>query len=451
MKAQHAITTEMSDNDDFFDSLMGLGESASQGTATSRGTRASSQASTAQSMPSTTGRRSRTNTSHSARNYPVDRWVFTAYDVNWARGLPLDQLPPGVDYICGQPELCPSTQRPHLQGFVIFAPGANIRTAEQALAKLGIVNGWADKAGTQTCKKAIDYTKKAASAVLDADGNSQWKELGAVPANQRKVGETMEQIIEIGKSGGKFSDVLQANPSIAVRCHSGVVKALSTLQPDRPHNVPLKVYIIWGSTGLGKSHAIFKFLSDPDTVYNKLHPTNQQATDFWEGYDGQTEVLFDDFNPVQYSVRQLLHYFHEWPGRVQIKGGNAKMQYHTVYITSNVAPNMWYLSEKTDPHHKGNYEALWRRIPEKNVCRFVTRVPDNVQIQTFEELKAFQDAECAAKGLSVMGSTAEEAEMRAKLETHVKRKDRAVLERIAVEMMLDAWKAAPSGAVAGLQ
>lgn len=425
----------MSDDDDFLDSLMGSTPARTPAAGTPRG---ASQASTASSMPSTTGRRSRSN--HAARAYPVDRWVLTIYDDNWAGGLPLTELPQGVDYICGQPELCPTTGRAHLQAFVIFSSGSNVRTPEQALQRLGLQRSFADKAGTQTCKKAIDYTKKRDTAVLDANGNSQWKELGQVPPNQRKVGEQTEAILEMAESGAKFVDILRANPSLAIRCPTGILKMINTVQQDRKQTAPLKVYIIWGSTGLGKSHSIFRFLSDPEIVYNKLHPTNQQSTDFWEGYDAQEEVLFDDFNPVQYSVRQLLQYLHEWPIRVQIKGGHAKAQYHTVYITSNVPPNMWYLSEKMDPLHKGNYDALWRRIPKENICRFVSRIPDDERIKTFEGLKAFQDKKCEELGLSVFGANDDELEFRKKAQEYVSRRDRAVLERIVVEKMVDSWK-----------
>lgn len=432
-----------SDGDDLsrFLSTPSAGAPTPGSTTLSRGSSTSTAQSRNPSLPTTVGRRSRTG-SHASRVWPVDRWCFTAFSEHWVGGLPFAQLPPGVDYICGQPELCPTTQRPHFQGFVIFSEGQNVCTPEQCLAKLGIDKGHAEKCGSTTCTKAIDYTKKPNTAVLDANKQSQWRELGKVPVNQLKVGEHANMLLKMAEEGdAKFIDLLRASPSFVLRATNGVMKMLTAVAQDRDQEgPPLKVYLIWGKTGLGKSHSIFKFLSNPKLLYNKIHPVNTQATDFWEGYDGHDVVLFDDFNPVQYPVRQLLQYFHEWPIRVQVKGGSTKAVYKTVFITSNIAPNLWYPAEQVDPLHRENYAALWRRIPKENICRFVRRIPDDVDIKTFEQLKEYQDKCCEEENLAIMGDTEEATACRTKFAAWAKKQDRSLLERCVVDQMITNWQ-----------
>jgi hypothetical protein len=359
----------------------------------------------------------------------------------------MDTLPDDVVYICGQPEenttIDPSTgeQRLHFQGFVIFTQEANIATGEEALAKLGIKRGKADKCGSQTVEKAINYTKKLPTAVLDAEGKQQWKELGEVPLSHRKVGEAAGVgLLDAIKRGASYADILELNPTLAIRCPNGVEKAINSLQKPAFRQAR-SVYLIYGGTGLGKTHCIFRQLETPADIYNKLHPPNDKATDFWEGYDKQPVVLFDDFHPGLYSLRQLLQYFHEYPITLQIKGSSRAAAYNTIYITTNVHPDLWYLHEKHDPLGSGNYAALWRRIPPENRCHFVERIPDDVDITTFEELKKYQDAAALRKGQHHL-TPEDDNDFKKAMWARAKKIDRNVLERTWVDIMHRGWVSA---------
>lgn len=390
-------------------------------------------------QPPTTGRRSRT--ASSSRQWPVDKWMFTAWDPEWTRGpMPLATLPNGVAYICGQPETCPSTGRAHFQGFVIFEEGMGVATSDTALRLLGIKSGQAQKSGTQTCKRAIDYTKKERTAITDKDGNSQWSELGKVPPNQRKVGEQMDTLLEMADKGAKFEDILRANTTATIRYSTGIQKMLLAVQKPRNPDVKVEVFILWGYTGLGKSHAIFKQLSSIKNCYSKMHPQTQQHSDWWDGYDGQPDVLFDDFNPVQYALRNLLQYLHEWPIHVPIKGSKVVSAWNRIFITTNVPPNLWYTMEKVDPLHSGNYEALWRRIPKKNICRYAARLPDGRDWDKWEDIKQFQDDVCDKLGLDIMGAPDDEIKVREEMSKYLKKVDRSALERTALEVMIARWR-----------
>jgi len=316
-----------------------------------------------------------------------------------------------------------------------------VADGDTALQRIGVTRGHAQKSGCQTCKRAIDYTKKENTAIKAEDGSSLWKEVGVVPAHQRKVGEQMETLREVAEQGGDYRDMLYENCNLAVRYANGLSKMIQIVKPDRPKGTRVSVYLIWGKTNLGKTHAIFEQLEAGNNIYNKLHPVNQQATDYWEGYEGQDVVLFDDFHPFMYSLRQLLQYLHEWQIRVPIKGASAKALWTRVYITTNVPPNLWYQAESMDPLHKGNYEALWRRIPPENIIRYVERIPDHIVIEKPQDIKQYQDAACARAGVNPLAAEDDKEDPKREAATkYVKKMDRAALERIVVEELMDRWK-----------
>jgi hypothetical protein len=111
-----------------------------------------------------------------------------------------------------------------------------------------------------------------------------------------------------------------------------------------------KIEVIWyyGESGSGKTKSIF------DTEVNIFRPTTYK---WWEGYDGHSVVLIDDFRPTFCSFVNLLKLTDIYPFRVQTKGGSRQVKYKKIYITSHLSPAQYY--EELD---KGDYLQLKRRI-----------------------------------------------------------------------------------------
>ncbi len=332
----------------------------------------------------------------SGRNPSLHKWEFFTYDHEWAtRGLPFtsDLLPPGVQYICGKPERNTTadrdgTPKQHFQGLVVFtAP----RTAAQVGATLGLTQCSPIPLGNEMVTKRVDYTKKEDTAVLDVNGQSMWREAGVVPDNLKRSGDKHRELLECVKNGGTEMDVLEMHPQLGIQ-YFGNFSRMIGIYSKPVDRTDLQVYVIFGKTRVGKSHFVRRILLDGDnsTVFNKPHPANPTATDFWPlNYGRSTRVLFDDWHPKKYNITDMLNYLQEYAMSVPYKGGYMPACWNRIYITTNVPIDQWY--DHLPESYKGNVEALKARIPEANRMTMRRRPPPEMTATTFAEMKRYQD------------------------------------------------------------
>jgi len=117
---------------------------------------------------------------------------------------------------------------------------------------------------------------------------------------------------------------------------------------DQARDFPTEVHVYWGATGTGKTKKVFDENSD---VW--VH-----AEGMWfDGYEGQESVLFDDFHGGVFKLPYLLKLLDRYPMRVPIKGGFVQWKPRRIYITSNLDPKMWFMSAHTE-----HVAALERRF-----------------------------------------------------------------------------------------
>lgn len=80
------------------------------------------------------------------------------------------------------------------------------------------------------------------------------------------------------------------------------------------------------------------------------------TTKFWDGYQGQGNVVIDEFTG-QIEISHLLRWLDRYPVLVETKGSGTPLKASKIWITSNVSPENWYL---TAPQLQ--IEALLRRL-----------------------------------------------------------------------------------------
>lgn len=105
-------------------------------------------------------------------------------------------------------------------------------------------------------------------------------------------------------------------------------------QPQRDWLTECHVY--WGPTRSGKSRKAHELAP---TAYRK------PDGDWWDGYSGQEDVVFDDFYG-SIAAREFLKVVDRYPHSVPIKGGMVPFLAKRVFITSNCPPEEWYASGK---------------------------------------------------------------------------------------------------------
>ncbi len=121
----------------------------------------------------------------------------------------------------------------------------------------------------------------------------------------------------------------------------------------RDPEFPPEVYYYWGDTGTGKSKQAYDLY--PDAFYQMT------GTKWFGGYDNMLDkvMIFDDYDPAAFSIREFISLIDRYPRKVEIKGGWCEFKPDIIVITNNMEPSMLYPDE--DPRL---IEAMLRRITE---------------------------------------------------------------------------------------
>ena len=191
------------------------------------------------------------------------------------------------------------------------------------------------------CWKQPGEGRDSDQSYLKKDG--EYEEYGVIEKQGKR--NDLEAIKEIVNNGGGMKEIIEVSTNYqSMRCGELLLKHLET-----PRDVsPIEVIWHYGVSGSGKTKTIF------DTEVNIFRPTSYK---WWEGYDGHSVVLIDDWRPSWCSFVNLLKLTDIYPFRVQTKGGSRQVKYKKIYFTSHLSPAQYY--EDLD---KGDYLQLKRRI-----------------------------------------------------------------------------------------
>lgn len=167
--------------------------------------------------------------------------------------------------------------------------------------------------------------------------------------------------LSLGGGQGSRSDLAEAKESLDrgvsmtqfandhfgtfIRYPRAVCRYRELLQPKRdwrPH-----VLIFYGPTGSGKSRAAFERAKAGGSYYSKPRPTG--GGNWWDGYEGETTVILDDFRSARWYYDELLQLFDRYPLQSPFKGGYVSQQAREYIITTTEHPHTWYEAENRIP------------------------------------------------------------------------------------------------------
>lgn len=215
-------------------------------------------------------------------------------------------------------EVCPTTGRHHLQGYIELRRQMDFNTVRSLFPgspHLEPREGTASQAA-EYCKKDGDFWEMGALSNARqgtrTDLQSCLDEVKANPALRRQ--DVAENHTGVYARYPRFVDSL-----------FGFYRQVDTLDWQQPPNK-----YIFGEPGVGKSrHA--RSLYSSDEIYIKGH------NKWWDGYDGERCVLIDDLHPDQakYLVTYLKLWGDRYPFRAEVKGSSMVIRPEVVIITSN--------------------------------------------------------------------------------------------------------------------
>jgi len=134
---------------------------------------------------------------------------------------------------------------------------------------------------------------------------------------------------------------------IRIRCYSTLRRISSDY--SRPLAIERSCIVYHGKTGVGKSRRAWEELGLDS------YPKDSR-TKFWCGYQGQENVIVDEFRGG-IDVGHILRWLDRYPVNVEIKGSSMPLSAKRFVITSNLHPCLWY--PELDPL---TIEALLRRL-----------------------------------------------------------------------------------------
>lgn len=275
------------------------------------------------------------------------RWTLFNYDDHLIRMIKaVDRYDMfHVRYMCFQHEICPTTGSPHLQGYVEFTKRVHWGTLKTMVA---------NHISIRTCDK--NGTVNRAYCMKQQEGAHDFWEWGnIVEKGQRTDLDNLTEAIQQGRS---LVEVAEMDPATFVRNYRGLQFFKGML--SKPRSWKTEVVWYYGPTGTGKSHAAraeSRALAEADSqqVYYKM-----PGAKWWDGYDGHSYVVIDDFRADMCPFYQLLLWFDEYPVRVEYKGASTEFVAKKIWITCPKTPKELYAnSEKIGDE---DIKQLERRI-----------------------------------------------------------------------------------------
>lgn len=207
------------------------------------------------------------------------------------------------------------------------------------------------------CERRLGTAEQAARYCLDQDetGRGFVYEFGTLSKqSERTALLDVRQRLEGGQS---INDLVYLEPQIFHRYGRTAEKLAESIDIKRHRSQPTLGEWHWGPTGSGKSHTAFDRFNT-ETHYVK--PWGKTETQWWDGYNGQDNVIFDEFRG-QIPYEEILRLLDKWPLQVSRRGRPpVNFRSKRIIITSSKPPERVYRRTTADPYD--SIGQLLRRI-----------------------------------------------------------------------------------------
>lgn len=239
-------------------------------------------------------------------------------------------------------EVCPTTGTPHLQIYMAL----NTCMRLPGLLKIMKSTTIQDRAHwerVRSVEHAKQYCMKTGTYQTSGQEDQQGKR------------SDLEAACSIVISSG-VQGVVENMPALFVKYHRGLDALSGRMRVQQEAFLVPKVYILWGDSGAGKTRAAYDM--DP-TLFPVPVPWVAGGQVWFDGYEGQKTLLFDEFDGWA-PYKNLLMICDGRPMKVPVKGGHAWKNWDKVIICSNYEWRTWWPFQ----YEKDNCVALKRRVTE---------------------------------------------------------------------------------------
>lgn len=236
-------------------------------------------------------------------------WCFTAFEE-------INLIDSCIKYwVCGL-EICPTTGKQHLQGYIEFTKTIRIAGVKKIMGSKSV--HLENRKGSRT--QAIEYCKK--------DGKwDEWDGRADKPGERTDLENFTEAMREKG-----LEKAIELQPEVYVKYYKGLEKLDQTWK-ENENERDLVIYWLYGEPRTGKSRYARDKFKD---IFQK-----PDGGMWFDGYKGQKTLLLEDLDPEELKPSFLQKILDRYPLQVPIKGGYVQANWNTVIITSNYHPSQF--------------------------------------------------------------------------------------------------------------
>lgn len=254
-------------------------------------------------------------------------------------GIPVEP-PPHVRYVCFGEETCPTTGRPHLQGYIVYE------------FPTGIADAWAMDFDGQDGRLFVARGSTAQN-ITYCSKDGRFTEFGIKPVDDELSGvHHYVQLLE--EKAITVERIVLEMPAVYQRFSRTLERAEDIILGRVARDFVPTVYWLYGPTGCGKTREAVRLAGDNPYWY-------QLRDHGWQdGYGAQGCVIIDDFRgSIQYE--ELLRMLDRYPYTFSRRGRRpVPVMATTFIITSSLSPSECYPRRAA----RDRIEQLERRITE---------------------------------------------------------------------------------------
>ncbi len=237
---------------------------------------------------------------------------------------------------------------PHLQGYVEFL-------TRKTLAAVKSTPGF-----RRTHLESRRGTSSEADIYCRKDGDVY--AIGTLSISRRGKRTDLDSIKTLIDEGTPEAELWDTNFSTMVY-HRRAFREYRACKKPATFRLDLKVYVLWGAPGVGKSRYAYH-------INPELYSVPDPSLKWFDNYQGEETILIDDYRGAADSSF-LLKLLDIYKLQVPVKGGFLPWHARKIYITSNVPPSQW---------HQDIEAPLLRRLHK------IVEVKDSIN---FEDLSEF--------------------------------------------------------------
>lgn len=315
----------------------------------------------------------------------VVSYVFSMFgwtDVHQAelRLLPQPRGRKGVRFIHWGREICPTTLKPHLQGWIHYWDKVPLSRAKKDLFWLTLGTHIEPRFGNKAsnlvyCSKDRDFEEHGSEPTVEP-----------LDVDRMKLKECALQVSE----GTLTPDQIQVqSPEVYARYHRGLEAIVTSRERVRPRtSMPIVIWN-WGKSGCGKSHWAEWLGQQLGSLYQKPEEA------WWTGYKGQALVQFEELCPEiddsakRRQFKTLLKWFDRYQMLVKVHYGMSELNSKVFVVTSSEPPSHFV------PHGQDEYQLIRRlryviefRARDHCIGHPISNDPEEVFATILEEINA---------------------------------------------------------------